>query len=194
MGNKYKRTRLWINAGLQLRMAARMAGYVAVYALVLCHLGFLFHALHEVPLSQHPGSHLGTLYLNYLKQQAPLWFAFCVVLPALFYDLLKYSNRIAGPLHRCGTTMLEMASGKPVPEFRPRKGDELMGFFKAFNALIREWNARLESGRAGPSSDAGVVQAKSSSSTAVPRMPGKTKIPSHPVDAQNLQCAETSSR
>ena len=39
--------------------------------------------------------------------------------------------------------MLEMASGKPVPEFKPRKQDLMPELFDAFNTLIKQCNARI---------------------------------------------------
>jgi hypothetical protein len=41
--------------------------------------------------------------------------------------------------------MRDMAEGRVVPEFRPRKHDLLAGVFVDFNALIRIWNARIGS-------------------------------------------------
>jgi hypothetical protein len=45
--------------------------------------------------------------------------------------------------------MQEMAEGKPVPEFTPRRHDLMPELFEAFNCLIREWNARAGSERNG---------------------------------------------
>src|SRR5947207_11874011 len=66
-----------------------------------------------------------------------------MILPAFLYDLLKFSHRVAGPLLRCRHLMNEMAAGKTVPEFKPRKYDLMKNFFDAFNALIKKWNAQV---------------------------------------------------
>jgi hypothetical protein len=50
--------------------------------------------------------------------------------------------------------MEEMASGKPVPEFVPRKHDLMRELFQAFNALIKEWNNRLNAHANGQSNGA----------------------------------------
>jgi hypothetical protein len=39
--------------------------------------------------------------------------------------------------------MQEMADGKAVPPFTPRKRDLMQELFATFNTLIRTWNARL---------------------------------------------------
>lgn len=45
--------------------------------------------------------------------------------------------------------MLEMASGKTVPEFKPRKHDLMPEFFEAFNLLIKHSNARVSAAENG---------------------------------------------
>jgi hypothetical protein len=68
---------------------------------------------------------------------------FVAIAPVFLYDLVKFSHRVAGPLHRCQSTMQEMADGQVVAEFVRRKHDLLQEFFGAFNALIRTCNARV---------------------------------------------------
>jgi hypothetical protein len=85
-----------------------------------------------------------TAYKDYFLQQGPLLLAFVIFTPAFLYDLLKFSHRLAGPLYRCRQLMAQMGRGKTVPEFKPRNNDLVRELEQAFNALIREWNARLE--------------------------------------------------
>jgi hypothetical protein len=55
--------------------------------------------------------------------------------------------------------MLEMASGKTVAPFEPRKRDFMGELFQAFNALITAWNARVGSEqKAGSPQKNGVVE------------------------------------
>jgi hypothetical protein len=68
-----------------------------------------------------------------------------VIAPLVLYDILKFSHRISGPLYRRRQVMRDMAAGKAVPEFRPRKHDLLADVYVDFNALIRSWNARIGS-------------------------------------------------
>jgi hypothetical protein len=100
------------------------------------------------------GQGVGNLYLDFLGRQKPLLITLVLVTPILLYDLLKFSHRIAGPLYRCRHVMEEMANGKSVPAFQPRKHDLMRELFQAFNALIAEWNARANAHLNGHPGDA----------------------------------------
>jgi hypothetical protein len=116
--------------------------YLLLYAVIVWHVGFVYEVLANVA-TRRLNDGIEDLYLEYLGQQKPLLFALVFTLPIFLYDLLKFSHRIAGPLFRCRRIMEEMASGKPVPEFKPRKNDLMQDLFQAFNAVIIEWNARI---------------------------------------------------
>jgi hypothetical protein len=147
MAKHHQRKRLWIDPPFQSRLLLRIGISLALYALLIGHIGFYFSVLNRV-LST--GLHTDTLtaYQDYFRQQWPLLFAFVLFTPALLYDLLRFSHRLAGPLYRCRVLMAEMARGKAVPEFKPRKKDLVHELELAFNALIREWNSRLEASTA----------------------------------------------
>ncbi|MFO0930240.1 MAG: hypothetical protein U0736_24970 [Gemmataceae bacterium] len=141
MDVKYRRSRLWVNSGFQGRLLVRMVGYFLVYTFVVLHVGFVFEAASNfVEDGVHKG--FGQLYREFLSRQAPLLFALVLTMPPLLYDMLKFSNRVAGPLFRCQRVMGEMADGKRVDEFHPRKGDLMTELFQAFNRLIHACNAR----------------------------------------------------
>ena len=84
-------------------------------------------------------------YADIVRERS-LLLTLILLTPVLMYDMLKFSHRIAGPLFRCRRVMLEMAEGKPVPEFKPRKRDLMRELFAAFNTLIVAWNARVGDG------------------------------------------------
>jgi hypothetical protein len=115
-----------------------MAVYLFLLALFTWHIGFVFDVMASV--ATHGSQPMGALYLEYLQQQKHLLLAAVLVMPIMLYDLLKFSHRVAGPLYRCRKVMQEMAEGKCVPEFQPRKHDLMGEFFTAFNALIKAWN------------------------------------------------------
>jgi hypothetical protein len=149
MLSHYPRKRLWIDPPLQARLLLRMGLYLLFYVAFVWHVGFLFQAMKEVAtggLSQG----IGGLYAEYFERQTSLLLALALILPPILYDLLRFSNRIAGPLYRCRKVMQQMTAGEPVPEFTPRKHDLLREFFQAFNALITVWNARLGGSAAQP--------------------------------------------
>ena len=143
MSKEHQRKRLWIDPPFQSRLLLRSACSLALYALLIGHIGFYFTVLNRV-LSTGLNTDTWSAYKDYFRQQWPLLFAFVLFTPALLYDLLRFSHRLAGPLYRCRVLMQQMAGGKIVPEFKPRKKDLVHELEQAFNALIREWNSRLE--------------------------------------------------
>ena len=147
MGSKYSRRRLWIDPGLQFRLLFRIALYLLAYAFIVVHLAFGCEALLAL-LSDQAVKGDTIFYFQFLSQYRFFLFGVVLLLPWLLYDMLKFSHRVAGPLYRCRKTMLEMAEGKPVPEFQPRKYDLMPELFQAFNALIKEHNSRIPAGAA----------------------------------------------
>jgi hypothetical protein len=145
MGQPFRRTRIWVDSPFQLRLLLRLVSYFALYMFVVFHIGFIWEVVRALT---GPGtSHVSAqLYAEYLWKQLPMVIGFFAVAPAFLYDLVKFSHRVAGPLFRCRRLMQEMAAGKPVPEFTPRKGDLMTELFQAFNALIKTWNARIAEG------------------------------------------------
>jgi hypothetical protein len=141
MQTKYKRSRLWVDS-VQTHLLFRLGFYLLLYIVVVWHLGFVFNVVVSLA-ANGVRTGIGGLYLEYLAVLKPLLYAFLLTAPLLLYDLLKFSNRIAGPLYRCRRVMDEMAAGKPVTEFHARKGDFMGEFFRSFNGLIHAWNARI---------------------------------------------------
>jgi hypothetical protein len=140
-----KRGRLWVDPVFQSRLLGRIACHLVLWTFALFHFGFGFSFGFETlaNLAGHgPARPIGAAYLEFLNQQKGLLIAVVLIAPVLLYDLLKFSHRIAGPLYRCRKVMEEMASGKPVAEFKPRKRDFMQDFFVSFNLLIHEWNNR----------------------------------------------------
>jgi hypothetical protein len=140
MSAPYKRTRLWVDTPFQSRLLLRMGFYLLLYTAVVIHIAFLLELIGS--LAAGPSRGAWEHYQEFLGQQRFLVLAFLLTAPPILYDLLKFSHRIAGPLFRCRTIMQDMAGGKPVSEFKPRKHDLMRDFFNAFNALILKWNAR----------------------------------------------------
>ncbi len=153
MRPKKNRTRLWVNPDFQFRLLTRITFYFVLWTFVVFHTNFIFLVIANVA-ANGPHQRLADHYLEFLSQQKALLVTLALVTPIILYDLLKFSHRIAGPLHRCQQVMQDMAAGKPVPEFKPRKRDLMGDLFQAFNGLIQEWNRRLSTpgnGHPGPS-------------------------------------------
>jgi hypothetical protein len=158
MGRNYRRTRLWIDPPFQARLLLRMWLYLLLYTLIAWHLGFVFEVTRELG-TKGLGQGIDRLYLDFLGKQRPALAALVVLTPGILYDLLKFSHRVAGPLSRCRAVMQEMARGRPVAEFTPRKYDLMREMIRAFNDLIGEWNRRLRGGANGAGRGAGASAA-----------------------------------
>jgi hypothetical protein len=151
----FKRSRLVVDPPVQFRLLGRLAAYLVVYTITLLHVGFAIEVFEKVVMADD-GPLVADLYLDYLGREKSLLIGIGLILPVLLYDLLKFSHRIVGPLYRCRRWMLDMAAGKPVREFVPRKHDLMTELFAAFNVLIKTCNARVATapGATTPPADA----------------------------------------
>ncbi len=163
MGMPYFRKRLWIKPAFQGRLLLHIGSYFLLYLLIICLMGFLLF-LQQSLVAKQVKSGIGP-YATYLGELRPLLYASIILLPYFIYDLIKFSNRVAGPLYRLQKTMREMADGKPVQEFKPRKGDLMPEFFDDFNALLRTWNSRFPT-ETTPAAPSAQLKQEAGSSTA----------------------------
>lgn len=141
MGFLFSRKRLWIKPPFQRRLLFQVGSYFLLYVVVICLLGFFIY-IQQALVSKQFQLGFG-IYMVYLASLRPLLYASILLVPYFIYDMVKFTNRIAGPLYRCQNLMRDMAEGKPVAEFLPRKHDLLPEFFADFNTLIRAWNSKL---------------------------------------------------
>lgn len=153
MATKYKRSKLLVDKAFQIRLLVRMGGYFFLYILTILHVGFVIEIMTGLAADVLRVD-VGQAYIDFLLKYKPLLFSFILIAPVIFYDLLKFSNRVAGPLFRARRVMLEMADGKPVSEFVARKNDLMTELFQAFNRLINAWNAKKPVDQAPKSGDA----------------------------------------
>jgi hypothetical protein len=149
MRTKSRRGRLWVDRGFQLRLLLRMGFYFLLCISLVFLMDLVFELMAGFGDTLTARGDAGRR-LQFLERQKYLLLAFGLALPIIFYDLLKFSHRVAGPLYRCRKVMQEMAGGKSVSEFKPRKHDLMPELFEAFNHLIKQWNARNGAGANGP--------------------------------------------
>jgi hypothetical protein len=157
MEPKFKRRRLLVDPSFQLRLLWRAIWYAIIWTIAAFHLSLLAY-LQEAYIRGDAQHGFGRVYLDFLSSQKSLIAAVIVITPMIIYDLLKFSNRLAGPLFRCRRVMREMAAGKTVPEFKEREGDLLKDVFADFNALIRAWNLQLAAAQAVRHEENGAAQ------------------------------------
>jgi hypothetical protein len=60
-----------------------------------------------------------------------------LVLPVILFDLLRLSNRFAGPIYRLQRVMREAAAGIPVERLEFRDGDHWQELARTFNELVK---------------------------------------------------------
>jgi hypothetical protein len=154
MGRSFQRKRLLVNVRFQGRLLVRLTAYLFVFIAVVWHVGFFCQLVPNFGAGDGMKEGVLRFYLDFMAHQKHFLLALLLVLPCLLYDLLEFSNRIAGPLYRCQRVLTEMAAGRPVPPFVPRKGDHMKEFFEAFNAAIKAWNEHLAAAGNGQPADA----------------------------------------
>lgn len=135
-----QRKKLFVNAGIQGKMALRFGFYWVIYHLCLWNGAFMYFFMRS-RLSQLTGSgepmlSLSELYSKFLSEYLPLTMAATLLLPIVIYELIRQTHRIAGPLVRFSNVMKEMMAGKTVQPVKLREGDMLTDFEKLFNEFI----------------------------------------------------------
>jgi hypothetical protein len=76
-------------------------------------------------------AHLTALWTLY----GPAAIASLLLLPLVTFDLLRLSNRFAGPMFRLRRSLHDLAQGRPVAEVRFRHGDFWQEFADDFNTV-----------------------------------------------------------
>src|SRR5271157_508625 len=76
-------------------------------------------------------THLTALWALY----GPAAVASLLLLPVVIFDLLRLSNRFAGPMFRLRRSLHDLAQGKPVAAMRFRHGDFWQEFADDFNTI-----------------------------------------------------------
>lgn len=66
----------------------------------------------------------------------PALVASLIILPLVVVDVIRVSNRFAGPLVRLRRSLRALAKGEPVEPIRFRQGDFWQDFADEFNALL----------------------------------------------------------
>ncbi len=78
---------------------------------------------------------LNTQLTELLKLYGPAAVASLLLLPLVTFDLLRVSNRFAGPTFRLRRALHDLARGKPVAAIRFREGDFWQEFADDFNTV-----------------------------------------------------------
>lgn len=135
MSKKYLRKKQFVDRTVQgtLLLAAARYWLVSLFVVgAVTVLGWIFVA---------PGLE----QLVQIRSQLPAFFtmllvsivAATLVLPVILFDLMKLTNRFAGPIYRLQRVMREAAAGIPVEPLEFRDGDYWPELAHTFNELIK---------------------------------------------------------
>ncbi len=125
------RRQLFVDPEVQGALVARAIIYWVVCTLSIALLLLCWRVLTGParPLSFH----LENMWFFY----GPALIASLIVLPVAVTDMIRVSNRFAGPLKRLRQAMRALAKGQSVPPMEFRKDDFWYEFAEEFNALVR---------------------------------------------------------
>lgn len=59
-----------------------------------------------------------------------------IIMPLVMFDLLKLTNRFAGPVFRLNRALRDLAAGEPVKPIKLRDGDYWQDVAESFNLLL----------------------------------------------------------
>ncbi len=135
-----RRSRLFVHSRVQGWLLLRILVYLACAA-VFVTISLLLWQLAVRGPARWNHNHLRDIW----EQYAPVFISVGVLVPLFLYDMLRFSHRFMGPLHRLHRSLEALGRGESVRPIRFRKGDLLHEMADAFNQVAR----RLEQLEAG---------------------------------------------
>ncbi|MDA1054675.1 MAG: HAMP domain-containing protein [Planctomycetota bacterium] len=130
--NKHKRKKLYVFPEVQSKLLMRVGAYWGscfLFVAIPVVLGRVFN-----DPSRLFYEHIPDLWKEY-RHVAPL---FVLLLPLAILDMLRYSNRIVGPLVRIRREMDALTAGNDTSPVKFRDDDEWQDLASAFNRLAEE--------------------------------------------------------
>lgn len=139
---KAKRTQLIVDREFQSHLLMRSVAYWGV-----CMLG-VGALLAYWQLRQHKAVSIDLLRLEFWRSMSPVLLLSLGFMPVLAYDLLRVSQRAAGPVMRLRSALQEVAQGKLPPPLAVRQDDYWKGLFEDFNAVLARLRLQQHAGAA----------------------------------------------
>ncbi len=126
------RKRMFVDYQVQGALIVRVVLYwlTCLLSMMLLLLGWGILADPFHPLN----AHLTRVWELY----RPAAVASLLLLPIVIFDLVRLSNRFAGPMFRLRRSMHDLAQGKPVALLRFRHGDFWQEFADDFNTIAAQ--------------------------------------------------------
>lgn len=128
---EFKRKKLLIDSRVQGILIGRALVYLLACGLFMLLPIFIGRALND---PQHLFfENLGPFFRKY----GMFFTCILLMLPLLVYDILKLTNRFAGPVFRLRREMRRLAEGEKVHPLKFREGDYWSDLTPAFNAILQ---------------------------------------------------------
>lgn len=114
----------------QSKLAYRVGLYWLIFTITLFNLLFGWRLLKE------GRGDLWQQFTATVYDNIPLFLCFAVVVPWIGWDVVRFANRVVGPLVRFRRTMQAVTASEPVKPIRLRKDDFLTEVQDDFNAML----------------------------------------------------------
>jgi hypothetical protein len=127
--NENRRHRVMINQ-FQGKLQWRLVMYWLIYQVSMWNFLFCWQLLREGkgnPLEQ---------YLQFLSVNYPTLFVLAILVPFFAWDAMRFSHRVAGPIHRFRQTIQAITAGEPITRVKLRNGDDLHEVADDINEML----------------------------------------------------------
>lgn len=141
MGFSFRRTRYFIERGIQLRFARFVILFVFISSLVTGLTVFYttFTMLGERLASVYPQGRLVEIFRS---AHIALLLELALILPFIFYFSIVFSHRVAGPLPKIYRTLRQIGQGDFNVNLVLRKKDELKELAEVINKMAKDLKER----------------------------------------------------
>jgi hypothetical protein len=140
-----RRKQEFVNARVQGRIIARVAGYWLLGLFVLLNGLFVFrYALLRVASSEElvlPP--MRSLYGQFWLDYSPFVVSALLIMPVLMLEFVRLTHRVVGPLVRIQTALQELMNGDHLSQVKFRDNDLLNEFEATFNQFLAYYNQQL---------------------------------------------------
>jgi hypothetical protein len=134
-----KRKQIYVDGSVQGALVVRAGIYW-----LFCILSIVTFTACWIVLTERPANSL-ELFSRLRTGYAPAFLASLIMLPIVLLDIVRFSNRFAGPLYRIRSTVKAMADGHSTAPVKLREADFWKDFADDFNRLAQRVK-QLESG------------------------------------------------